>query len=337
MIHLNEQEISKSLFLRKDSILGSPNKIFGIIVSMNCFYGIILAVINGLELQWTGLIVDTLLYLIELILIGVIWSKVPSYTLSKDTTGVHKETQYILRIGIIILSIYIIDTILKSIFGPDYIIYSQLIANTFIKIGLISCGLMTSCYVLYVQKVHDRLLTNTKQRISISLNEIFNTPQYIDIFFEHLSNELSPELLLAYVEFNQFKIFMRNDSELLNHLEQSGLNKTINLSRNIPQSSILSNNNSYGVILRKLYNKYIKHGARFQINVPYNIYETMSFITDKYAHNKQLSIQDKESIYLVYDEAIDCLITFMGHSLDWLLTYSSRNDITKFEDCIKQV
>ena len=335
---MNEEESNNiSFFLRNNNFWGSPNKIFIGLCCISLFGGMLLAIMNGFELIWIALIYDALAYLFEFIVIGILWCKIPTYLMSKDTTGVYKETQYFIRIGLVVLGIYIIDTILKAIFGDPYAIYSELVSNTLIKALILVCGLITCCYVSYHDKITQKLMNIQDHRISITLHQIFDSPQYIDIFFEHLSNEHSPELLLAYVEFNQFKLYMQNDSELLNHLNKQNLIEPINLSKDIPQSSILNNEYSYGFIIDKLYDKYIQNGSRFQINIPHRTHETLTFLANKYDETKEFTLKDKEALYSMYDDAIKCLFKLMSHSLNRLRLYSAVHSINNFEHCIQQI
>eukprot|EP01084_Bolivina_argentea_P196077 336199_1 len=105
------------------------------------------------------------------------------------------------------------------------------------------------------------------------LNKVLLQDKSINLFMKYLSREFSMEILLAYIEFNQFEQFIFNQVS-----DEYKINvKLVNFPSNIPLSKIIQENkqntneianiNDIKNIAHKLYTKYILVGAEFELNL----------------------------------------------------------------------
>ena len=112
-------------------------------------------------------------------------------------------------------------------------------------------------------------INNNKQEISVF--NILSNKEYIESFMAHLSREFSMEILLALIEFVQFRQNLLDhihDDNNINHQETEEELLEIQFPSTIPESSIVKNK-SYNDKERAhaLYQKYIAVGSDYEINI----------------------------------------------------------------------
>ena len=145
---------------------------------------------------------------------------------------------------------------------------------------------------------------NAKRKARLS--DIFTNGDALDAFMQHLSKEFSIEMMLAFIEFTQFRVFMYHNIQCLflksskdtttnnkmdnkrNKIIMESLNQIFILSKSIPLSNIIYNDKTTQILSNysngnttndsllmyccqigyKLYKKYIAVGSVYEINIP---------------------------------------------------------------------
>ena len=106
--------------------------------------------------------------------------------------------------------------------------------------------------------------TPTKQMIN--LKTLLKNEYGFSAFMAHVQLEFSMEMLFAIIEMTQFSVFYGSKKAY------------IKLPKNIPQSSIVYNTNlSLFNKIKMLYNKYIKNGAEFELNLSVSIKRSLKY------------------------------------------------------------
>eukprot|EP01083_Nonionella_stella_P213742 770614_1 len=112
--------------------------------------------------------------------------------------------------------------------------------------------------------------------MSVSVTMIMGNKQAIHLFMAHLSSEYSMECLLAFIEISQYQDYLYGEN--IDNLDENNVQR-VEFADNIPISEIIEAkenvNKEYNNIFlahakikaHKLYNKYVKYGAEFEINI----------------------------------------------------------------------
>eukprot|EP01083_Nonionella_stella_P198833 729701_1 len=147
-------------------------------------------------------------------------------------------------------------------------------------------------------------------------------------FMQHLIKEFSMECLLALIEFHQFRSHVMERFHLCEETETTTSRVNIAFSENVPKSDIVytqelqdneKDDDAY-VLCKlkacKLYHKYIKNGAEFEINISHR---SRVGLTQLMA-NQEIWISEengmKESdLATVFDGAMLEMITMLNFSL----------------------
>merc|ERR1712228_190425 len=174
---------------------------------------------------------------------------------------------------------------------------------TFPLIGIVLCALCYTSSFAIIRKNMNNMDDNKKNGGErIKLNHLFSNASALQLFMEHLSRECSEECLISFIEFNQFQQYveehMKNGTEtdqtsamfkeVLNdfrHYVQESIDKMelIDFPSNVPISEIIeqkeemkedaNESDDDGFMVgaklkaRKLFEKYIKIGSKFEINI----------------------------------------------------------------------
>ena len=141
-------------------------------------------------------------------------------------------------------------------------------------------------------KVH-----NVSKSDIISIDMVLSSESSIHAFMIHLSKEYSMELLLSYIEITQFQQYIAEQMEP-SQLKGAGIHLIV-FPSNIPQSEIIECKeeftiqaesemdrddifiNNAKIKSHKLYNKYIKSGSEFEVNIPSEERYKLSNMLDK--------------------------------------------------------
>ena len=143
-----------------------------------------------------------------------------------------------------------------------------------IMTGIIAYFISASTPIFYVfyhknktSKKMSLRLVNSKHKLSDTLQRYI----YYESFMKYLIEEFSMECLLSYTEFTQYNIY--SNDKLLNKT----VDNTILPLNDIPKSSIVYNQDinesdtatEVRMKAHKLFNKYVRIGATFEINISY--------------------------------------------------------------------
>jgi len=143
-----------------------------------------------------------------------------------------------------------------------------------------------------LRKNSKRKMTDDDKPKPIHLKHILKKSEYLEVFINHLSHEFSLECILAYIELMQFKSLIQSQqdqvvyaddgkltpqSSIITRVDTGGsitCEETLQfeLADNIPQSTIVyDENDDLETKAFKLYQKYIKVGSEFEINIASSI------------------------------------------------------------------
>jgi len=153
---------------------------------------------------------------------------------------------------------------------------------------------------------------------------------YFTAFMVHLSAEFSMELLLSLVEFIQFKQAIKGANCSMKGTQQIVTVTTdsigpqesnidvddpfvnIELPDCVPESSIVHNeNDSFQIKARKLYEKYIKIGSEYEINIASGLRKQSMDIFE----STRDDIICMEAVHTVFDGCCNEMIVLLGYSL----------------------
>jgi len=123
-------------------------------------------------------------------------------------------------------------------------------------------------YTFLDDKLHD------KRAIKVTLKQILRRQDFICIFMQHLSQEFSQELLLALIEFIQFRQLSQqtldqttNSNEFKDMDPETEISK-LEMCPDLPKSSIVHNETfSDFEKAGMLYDKYVAIGSQYEINI----------------------------------------------------------------------
>ena len=248
----------------------------------------------GLIVSNTGVddFISSCFVVITIITLSVLWCKVPPFY---DAFLIKQEMKYVLCLALTSTICFIVWALKVAIFG--YHFYSFMIfqfVNGLIvgAVGItINVFLFTSENEHFLMDIldspkHQELWVEDNFRKTYTLKQTLANEGLIEGFFQHLSNEFSVELLLAFIELTQFRAVMRNDSsfvdaiqtEIQQHAVSTKLKRApMHLSHTLPKSKIVyetyegvgCNEDKYLLIARDLFMKYIgyRNGAELEINI----------------------------------------------------------------------
>ena len=106
--------------------------------------------------------------------------------------------------------------------------------------------------------------------------------EYLDVFMSHLAQEFSLELALSLIEFIQFKSYLEMNMNI--HLDDGNTISfcSMRLCEDIPKSSIVYDTaHDHKWKARELYNKYIRIGSNYEINVHSEIRAELAMMFEK--------------------------------------------------------
>eukprot|EP01084_Bolivina_argentea_P309128 534667_1 len=333
-VHINpEHSVSNSWFIRHRKQFGSKKLIFIIVITYYIFEAIFL-LIGIIFFTNIVLFVDICLWIIEFTTLTVIWNKIPPFY---DAFLIKKELQYILRIGGVALIFYIGYTIKIYAFGYD--LWTFMIAQFLFGSSVAFMGLTLTGFVFTSQcrqLLFEEQVINDRNKYE--LKDVLENSKLIKQFFKHLSDEFSVELLLSYIEFQQFNVLMKNDEQFMEDIQdlmpkaatmhrtsliqtKISVSRNIKLSNELPKSSIVNavyenietTVEKYALIAKHLCGKYVGYSAEFEINISYGCKQQIeSFISkcDRVLINT-LTKDDKYKLFTLFWDAEHALLRLM--------------------------
>merc|ERR1712154_117155 len=154
-----------------------------------------------------------------------------------------------------------------------------------------------------------------------------------DGFMRALLSEYCAECLLSMIEILQFKqriateglknISHRNDNHLTvmgvqsNQNEEEDSKQFIILPKGCPQSAIVYGEeyNDYKSMARAIYNKYIRIGSEFEVNIDYaarNLYRNL--LEDEQSWKGNIIYDDPQKLYYLFNPCIDKMVQLISPS-----------------------
>eukprot|EP01084_Bolivina_argentea_P142406 250186_1 len=332
--HINAQVITSMWFLNHRKNFGSYKKIYIFSISywltqalVTLFFAIFVIKI--------AFAIDLISLIIEIILLIIIWIKIPDFK-KHDVFAFKQELKTALIFAFIALIFYIVWIVYWLFFGDGLWSFMIFQFSFALFIGLVAISLLVNIFDKKYEYLilNNYILSNQENNVERSLKNTLNDNELINEFFVHLSHEFSVELLLAFVEFIQFRNVMMNDDEfVINDKDKLNDQIKITLPENLPKSYIVHekykhisiNVDKYLSIAKNLFDKYIYYGAEFEINISYQCRQNIiGFVnTCCNASNISLNGQQKRQLFLLYDEARVTVYSLMSSSHQRFISRSS--------------
>eukprot|EP01084_Bolivina_argentea_P019171 35652_1 len=289
-------------------------------------------------------------YFVPFVGLGYLRCKLPAF---QDTIYIKQEMKYIMGVLLLILCAFGIQEIAEGNFKetPN----SQLIINILFYVAIECCNficiLITTRYVLrkvsillseqmkaaagadsnkanknnnnYVQlkdgddNNNEMMLTN--KQLNTQLIKCLSNAKIFDLFMRFLAKEFSIECLLSYVEFVQFKQYLRkrmhNTSGGNNNEQDDEKKEDINVETDtdlsvvfpssVPNSEIVySEDVSIKAKIYKFYLKYIRKNSEFEINVLDSTRKGLHNLMEDYNVWMNNNYYDETGLYHFYDQCI---------------------------------
>jgi len=196
-------------------------------------------------------------------------------------------------------------------------------------IAVFSPPFISTFWVLQQIKVSQQKDSNIpvqSENHSLQIYDILQDKELIDLFMQHLIEEFSMECLLSVIEFQQFKSYSMQQLNI-NTTDMGDAIKTVIFPDNVPQSNIVYNDHGeetegegdmlllFKIKAYKLYEKYIKIGTEFEINISYRTRGTLQYLMKDY--DQWISDQNRiDSLDLVkiFESAETEMIKLLNHS-----------------------
>eukprot|EP01084_Bolivina_argentea_P041032 75716_1 len=176
---------------------------------------------------------------------------------------------------------------------------------------------------LIISKInHDNTHTITDNNtLNISLKDVLRNELTLHKFMIHLSKEYSMELSLSLIEMVQFQEYVEQNS---NNLSVSVV--SVELAVSVPISKIIEEKEDipqdfedkcmYNVKIKahKIYNKYVKVGSEFEINISAEQRNEMKNILDNLNQLMNYNVKYND-MYLIFEESKKEMLILLNSSL----------------------
>eukprot|EP01083_Nonionella_stella_P001581 4553_1 len=153
----------------------------------------------------------------------------------------------------------------------------------------------------------------------MSLIAVLSNKEALHLFMLHLSKEYSMEILLSYIEFNQYLSYLdslepntSNNEYSMSNEDELDLNSLVLLD-SVPTSSIVNNDHGFKEKAYALYSKYIARGCEYEINISGKLRNEFTNIVGHYQLFMDLEVEIAE---------MRRLFTACKHQLVKYLSYS---------------
>ena len=277
--------------------------------------------LNVTELELFHIIIS-IFFPSTLIFMVVINNKMPRFN---DHIYVYKEFRIISMIYFLCNLSYIIGGITSIFTGftPTLLF----IGGFFTIGGAFALPFVSTWWVLkHIEVSVEDLLAET-QKVELTMNDVLSDEVILHEFMQHLISEYSMECLLALIEFHQFRRYIIEKNCISE--EDAECDVDITLTDTVPKSDIVFGDNHmietddgntkdmmilYKNMAHGLYNKYIKEGGEFEINISYHTRNELEELLDdkeKLSLNKELKAVD---VMRLFDVAMVEMIKLLSHS-----------------------
>ena len=185
-----------------------------------------------------------------------------------------------------------------------------------VKLQLASIQVQQALHSAVVQKPE-----SLKSRY-ITLEMILRMEESLHLFMIHLSKEYSMECLLSLIEITQYQQYCLKEMSMSNDLDRDN-NKydhgLISFPYIVPLSAILENEKTdFKRKAYEIYNKYIKIGSEFEINISWDsrvLFRNMFDDEEFFTNNAKIKMMD---VFLLFDEARLQMMRLLINSLSRL-------------------
>eukprot|EP01084_Bolivina_argentea_P018442 34335_1 len=306
-----------------------------------------------------------LFYFIPVIFSIIIYKKIPQ---SMDTIFLSQEAKLIFIYWLSALAAYVIVLILGLFLQHPAIMFIGYIAGilaTFIISFICTFWVLITLYFrkgdtyehmaqnvtssqLELASVESPRSYNTSRSprsvlSNIYLQNILQDSEEFNSFMRHLISEFSHEILMSYIEMQQYKMHVINVTGLdVNSIKDFDFKEQHNivLPESVPKSDIVYNEENkfnYNVlqILKHkaygLYIKYIRIGSQFEINLSYRQRVELTNLMEDYDlwMNDNGSVNEME-LFQIWDGCIAEMISFMNHAKTrYLSSVSQSGDLSR--------
>eukprot|EP01084_Bolivina_argentea_P271847 462660_1 len=277
--------------------------------------------------------VFTILFFIPFLFMIYIYHKIPPF---HDTYFIRKEI-------VVIHNIDLIDVVASATVSiiANYGIYSANNGNVTISNPYLNAVVLVTFYIMGISHiiivyimtfwVKNKIIQDKKQitvlyntnsqcpnDFPMDLRQILEHQFGYELFMEHLVKEHANENLLSLTEFMQFKYLLIEDNKIDDTLMINEVE--INLpSDYIPKSSIVYGESSYENKIYKLYNKYVRVGSEYEINVSYRMRDAFKNKMNELYMSAE-KIPDYEEYFNIFDDFIVEILRLL--SMDPYLRFS---------------
>eukprot|EP01084_Bolivina_argentea_P161792 281604_1 len=179
---------------------------------------------------------------------------------------------------------------------------------------------------------YSSVTVSDKLKKQLDLKTALSDENTIDSFMKYLSTEWAMENLLSYIEFTNYQrhLLKEYSEDILdnNHI------KLIEFAENVPSSLIVESKWAFGfndklhnpkIKAYKIYQKYIKIGSEFQINISSNQRKKVTKILNNYhllLENNDIDIND---LICIFNDCKQQVGTLLNHSLTRFKDESNNN------------
>eukprot|EP01084_Bolivina_argentea_P307991 532439_1 len=264
--------------------------------------------------------VNLIIMLVPVIWIIYLMKKFPE---SNDTIYAYKECRLIAIYWIGGYVLYLCLVIIETMIGKTYLtdFMSQFIGNTTVFIiSFLSTFWVLEQLQLWRLNDHVYNLETSVQESDkkLALRAILRDEKLLNSFMQHLIGEFSIECLLCVIEATQYKKHFMDvfNVELYDYhlpeLPKDFLKSDIVYNDGNDNSSKL---NCFLDKVHKLYVKYIKIGAEFEINIPYQVRQTITYMmNDKSWLDTNNEKENQKLLFEIFDNCIKEMYQLMNHS-----------------------
>eukprot|EP01084_Bolivina_argentea_P249986 418663_1 len=285
-----------------------------IIFTMFLFTSAILLSLAIVKSDIIGHILSIVVFAIMFITLIKLWRKMPYFN---DNIYLYREFQIISYFWIGLLLIYFIAISVRVIIGS--MLVTKFIGHFAVETASFIIPFLSTFWVLKHFKEYNLIqnmqMISTQNQNNI-LRNVLKDNDTLNLFMQHLLKSFSGECLLSFIEFTQFRSYAITEL----NINETDIEYCVNISiaDNVPQSHIVYGEHTSNDMLLsfkikglQLYNKYVKSGAEFEINLPYGTKCTLN----EFFSNGNDYINELDLIK-IFDEAII--------EMKRLLNYSKR-------------
>eukprot|EP01084_Bolivina_argentea_P231874 390930_1 len=290
-------------------------------------------------------LIDGLFYYFPIMITLIFYCKAPKLNTKEDCLFLISEMKAIVIIWCILLNIWVLST-----FIIDAIV-SQYVSSIFYFVLLMLVQYLPSAYCTFIVRrkilkskygaskqltemellaieVRDPVNINVAATSSasneneITLIDTLCNKDWLDLFANYLIREYSVECIVCYIEFIQYKRFIKNQQNF--HEESDSIVDRqmdyLVATNLLPKSNIIYDTEAKTlkdmvVICRKFYEKYIKTGSEMELNLPFRLRNRFVNLFEMDGENElQNELDNVEKLYHLFDDIIAEMFNIMNHS-----------------------